>query len=106
MGSDGALQGAARYGLLNIPEPVAAADTDFNRAITLEEFSAGGDRPLPASRQQRTRARLTLAQLEAMRANAARRRATGPNSSRDALDPRIGNPIASPDTQVSAHEFI
>ena len=24
--------------LLNIPEPVAAADTDFNRAITLEEF--------------------------------------------------------------------
>ena len=32
------LQGAARYGLLNIPQPVASADADFNRAITLAEF--------------------------------------------------------------------
>jgi Ca2+-binding EF-hand superfamily protein len=32
------LQGAARYALLNIPQPVAAADTDFDRAITLGEF--------------------------------------------------------------------
>jgi hypothetical protein len=32
------LQGAARYGLLNLPEPVAAADGDFNRGITREEF--------------------------------------------------------------------
>ena len=32
------LQGAARYGLLNIPEPVAGADADFNRGTTLEEF--------------------------------------------------------------------
>ena len=32
------LQGGARYGLLNIPEPVAAADADFNRATTLDEF--------------------------------------------------------------------
>ena len=31
-------QGAARYALLNIPEPVAAADADFNRAITNDEF--------------------------------------------------------------------
>ena len=31
-------QGGARYALLNIPEPVAAADADFNRAITLSEF--------------------------------------------------------------------
>jgi Ca2+-binding EF-hand superfamily protein len=34
----GSLQGAARYGLLNIPEPVAAADADFNRAVTRAEF--------------------------------------------------------------------
>ena len=27
----GGLQGGARYGLLNIPEPVAAADADFDR---------------------------------------------------------------------------
>ena len=31
-------QGAARYALLNIPEPVAAADADFNRAISKAEF--------------------------------------------------------------------
>ena len=31
-------QGAGRYALLNMPEPVAAADADFNRAITLAEF--------------------------------------------------------------------
>jgi Ca2+-binding EF-hand superfamily protein len=34
----GGLQGGARYALLNIPEPVAAADTDFDRAISLSEF--------------------------------------------------------------------
>ena len=32
------LQGAARYGLLNIPEPVAGADADFNRSTTFGEF--------------------------------------------------------------------
>jgi hypothetical protein len=32
------LQGAARYGLLNIPEPVAGADADFNRSTTFAEF--------------------------------------------------------------------
>lgn len=33
-----ALQGAARYALLNIPQPVAAADADLNRAVSLDEF--------------------------------------------------------------------
>ena len=32
------LQGAARYGILNIPQPVASADADFNRAVTQAEF--------------------------------------------------------------------
>lgn len=32
------LQGAARYGLLNLPEPVAGADADFDRFVSLEEF--------------------------------------------------------------------
>jgi hypothetical protein len=32
------LQGAARYGILNLPQPVASADADFNRAVTLDEF--------------------------------------------------------------------
>jgi len=32
------LQGAARYGILNLPQPVASADADFNRAVSLDEF--------------------------------------------------------------------
>ena len=32
------LQGAARYGLLNLPQPVAGADADLDRRITLDEF--------------------------------------------------------------------
>lgn len=35
---DDRLQGAARYALLNIPEPVAGADADLNRAISSAEF--------------------------------------------------------------------
>jgi Ca2+-binding EF-hand superfamily protein len=34
----GNLEGAARYGLLNLPEPVAAADADFDRGVSLQEF--------------------------------------------------------------------
>ncbi len=34
------VEGAARYGLLDLPEPVAAADADFNRSITAREFAA------------------------------------------------------------------
>lgn len=38
-------QGAARYGLLDLPEPVTAADTNFNRGVSLEEFrQAAGQR--------------------------------------------------------------
>ena len=38
LGLGGSLQGAARYSLLNLPEPVAAADTDFNRGVSRAEF--------------------------------------------------------------------
>lgn len=38
-GYDGAI-GAGRYAFLNIPNPVAAADRDLNRAITVQEFRA------------------------------------------------------------------
>jgi Ca2+-binding EF-hand superfamily protein len=33
-------QGATRFGLLDLPEPVIAADTDFNRGVSLTEFRA------------------------------------------------------------------
>lgn len=35
---DEGLQGAGRFGLLNNPEPVIAADSDFNRGVSLAEF--------------------------------------------------------------------
>jgi Ca2+-binding EF-hand superfamily protein len=31
-------QGAGRYGLLDLPEPVTSADTNFNRGVSREEF--------------------------------------------------------------------
>src|SRR5205085_5950173 len=31
-------QGAARFGLLDLPEPVVAADSNFNRGVSLEEY--------------------------------------------------------------------
>ena len=59
-------QGAGRYALLNLPEPVAAADGDLNRAITLQEFrQAALDRF--AILDKRHEGRLTLPELEAMK---------------------------------------
>ena len=90
LGIAGALQGAARYSLLNMPEPVAAADADFNRSITLAEFrQAAIDRfQLLDSAHQ---GRLTLAQLEAMpHAPSADKH---PRRDADAVDSRIGNPL-------------
>jgi len=59
------LQGAARYSLLNMPEPVAAADADFNRGISRAEFAkAALDRFNLLDRDHR--GALTLAALDAM----------------------------------------
>lgn len=91
LGIGGALQGGARYELLNIPEPVAAADTDFNRAITRQEFrdaAIARFQLLDSARQ----GKLTLAQLEAL--------PHAPNTDRkrkklkeDAPDNRLGNSL-------------
>ena len=62
----GNLEGAARYGLLNLPEPVAAADADFNRGVSLNEFklaAAARFQLLDTAHQ----GRLTLAQLQDLR---------------------------------------
>lgn len=40
----GERQGAARFGLLAIPEPVTGADADMNRNITPDEFAASAKR--------------------------------------------------------------
>jgi hypothetical protein len=91
LGIGGALQGAARYSLLNIPEPVAAADTDFNRSITLEEFrqAAIARFQLLDSTHQ---GRLTLAQLEAI-PHAPKLDGKHPKRNDKAADERIGNPL-------------
>lgn len=91
LGLGGALQGAARYSLLNLPEPVAAADTDFNRAISLDEFrqAAIARFQLLDSAHQ---GRLTLSQLEAMPhapvADAHHRKVDA-----DVPDTRLGAPV-------------
>jgi Ca2+-binding EF-hand superfamily protein len=91
LGIGGALQGAARYSLLNIPEPVAAADTDFNRGVSLAEFrqAAIARFQLLDSRRQGS---LALSQLEAMphAPDPDRRRARRDGKAPDA---RIGNPL-------------
>ena len=87
--SSGGRQGAARYGLLNLPEPVAAADTDFNRAITLDEFRSAAIARF-ALLDRGHQGHLTLAELEALKpAIPARRTKRAP----DAPDTRIGNPL-------------
>ena len=58
------LQGAARYGLLNIPEPVAGADADFDRSITLDEFERAAARRFQILDTKQA-GRLALQDLEA-----------------------------------------
>jgi len=59
-------QGAGRYGLLDLPEPVISADTDFNRGVSRTEFEqAAGQRFLALDVDHR--GYLTLAGLEATR---------------------------------------
>jgi len=59
-------QGAARYGLLDLPEPVTAADADFNRGVSRDEFKqAAGQRFLALDLDHR--GYLTLAGLQAIR---------------------------------------
>lgn len=84
-------QGAARYALLNMPEPVAAADADFNRAITLQEFKqAALDRFQLLDKKRE--GRVALAELEAMKPVIT---ANGKASKHrdDDPDTRVGQPL-------------
>lgn len=62
-GDDRSPSGAGRYALLNIPEPVAGADTDLNRIITPTEFRRAALRRFELLDGKHT-GRLTLSQLE------------------------------------------
>ena len=88
------LQGAARYGLLNIPQPVASADTDFNRAVTRAEFRQAASYRFKLL-DSRGQGRLSLQELEA-------RVPTRPEGKRhkpdkDSKDSRIGLPLPEGD---------
>ena len=59
-------QGAGRFGLLDLPEPVVSADADFNRGVSLPEFKqAAGQRFLALDLDHH--GYLTLAGLETIR---------------------------------------
>ena len=90
MGTGGALQGGARYALLNIPEPVAAADTDFDRGISLDEFRQAAARRFELLDSVRT-GRLTLQELQTLREAQLETRHKG-----DA-DARVGNGLPTAD---------
>ena len=85
------LQGAARYGLLNLPEPVAGADADFNRSITAEEFKLAAARRFQLL-DTKGAGRLVLQDLEA-------RLPTRPGASKHGKtieydkDTRVGQPF-------------
>ena len=85
------LQGAARYGLLNIPQPVAAADTDLNRAVTVNEFSAAAGyrfQLLDKNRDQQ----LDLAELR-LQAPLPRKDQKRAKIDENYRDPRVGTTV-------------
>jgi Ca2+-binding EF-hand superfamily protein len=91
---------AGRYGLLQIPEPVMAADLNFNRGISAEEFRQAAITRfglLDASHS----GRLTLPQLQSVRQaaiGASRRRVVQPNT--DTTEGQgIGQSVVPPDQQ-------
>jgi hypothetical protein len=86
----GALQGAARYGLLNMPEPVAAADANFDRGISLSEFRQAARQRFALLDGARA-GRLGLAQLQALRPTPATDRHR--DARKDVPDSRLGNAL-------------
>jgi Ca2+-binding EF-hand superfamily protein len=83
-------QGAARYALLNIPEPVAAADANFDRAVTVMEFrQAAIERFQLLDRQRQNR--LTLQDLRSLLPPAPAQKPQ--KAQKNAPDTRVGLPL-------------
>ena len=89
------LQGAARYNLLNIPEPVSGADADFNRIVTLDEFRAAAAYRFQLLDSNRL-GRVTLQELRVLLPSRPKegRRVKRP---KNAGDTRIGLPLPKGD---------
>jgi hypothetical protein len=88
------LQGAARYGLLNIPQPVASADADFNRVVTLVEFRQAASARFKLLDSQ-GQGRIGLPALEARLPTRPEGKRAKPR--KDQVDSRIGQPLPEDD---------
>jgi hypothetical protein len=86
------LQGAARYTLLNIPQPVAAADADLNRAITADEFQRAAAHRFQLLDRNGDQ-RLDLAELRAQLPPARKDHRPAKIDDKDYRDPRVGNTV-------------
>ena len=89
------LQGAARYGLLNIPQPVAGADADFDRGTTLDEFERAAIQRFRLLDSKQA-GHLTFAELES-RLPARPTKGGRVERRKDAVDTRIGQPFPARD---------
>jgi len=89
------LQGAARYGLLNLPEPVAGADANFDRFVSLDEFRRAASYRFQLLDRDHL-GRLTLKNLEVLLPSRPKegRRVKRP---KNAVDTRIGLPLPEGD---------
>jgi hypothetical protein len=87
--ADNGPQGAARYALLNLPEPVAAADSDLNRAITAQEFTQAALERFQLLDKAHL-GRISLQQLEALKPVLTAKPAKHRD---DELDSRVGQPL-------------
>jgi hypothetical protein len=85
------LQGAARYTLLNMPQPVAAADVDVNRLVTRAEFDAAAVTRFRLLDRARTGA-LTRGQLDLILAETRARKPGKADRGDDPRDQRVANP--------------
>jgi hypothetical protein len=65
-GADDSHQGGARYGLLDLPEPVSSADSNFNRGVSLSEFRQAATQRFVALDVDH-QGQLTLAVLETLK---------------------------------------
>ncbi len=88
------LQGAARYALINMPEPVAAADADFDRAVTAGEFRQAAIQRFQLLDSKR-QGKLALQDLESL-VPSRPKHGQRPKAKNDP-DPRIGLPLPERD---------
>jgi hypothetical protein len=102
LGIGAGLQGAARYALLNIPEPVAAADLDFNRGISLVEFRQAASARFSLLDAKHL-GHLKLEDLQALRAAAwaATKRTKAKDNGPDA---RVGNSLPSEHERLAGEQ--